>query len=179
MPTTNPSPAAREAVLKSGNCNRCGVFLPQVKRGRYICLECNRLRKKEWELHRASLGLPPWVKPRDYSSPSRKAREKERIVSGKAAEYARRVLKTEEGRMKASARSKAKNAVARGRLVRQECYWCSNPNTEAHHHDYSKPLDVQWLCPACHSATHSAERFNEKAGLLEALAVMAGFWGER
>ena len=26
---------------------------------------------------------------------------------------------------------------------------------QAHHADYSKPLDVRWLCPACHRAVHT------------------------
>ncbi len=33
-----------------------------------------------------------------------------------------------------------------GTLVKLPCEACGDPNTQAHHHDYSKPLDVRWLC---------------------------------
>lgn len=44
------------------------------------------------------------------------------------------------------ARNAVGNAVRNGRLVRQPCAICGDQNTEAHHKDYSKPLDVEWLC---------------------------------
>lgn len=36
------------------------------------------------------------------------------------------------------------------------CAMCLNGNTriEAHHEDYSRPLDVVWLCVACHKDIH-------------------------
>lgn len=42
-----------------------------------------------------------------------------------------------------------RNALAAGVLVRGECERCvrgSKRRAEAHHDDYSKPLDVRWLC---------------------------------
>lgn len=48
------------------------------------------------------------------------------------------------------ARALVAHAVKAGRLVRQPCGACGSPKAEAHHHDYSKPLDVKWLCFRCH-----------------------------
>lgn len=51
-------------------------------------------------------------------------------------------------------------ALEKGHLIRPDsCQRCNAPNTpcsdgrsriQAHHHDYSKPLDVEWICAACH-----------------------------
>jgi hypothetical protein len=47
-------------------------------------------------------------------------------------------------------------AILRGDLVRQPCEACKVPGShaEAHHDDYSKPLDVRWLCKGCHKRHH-------------------------
>lgn len=47
------------------------------------------------------------------------------------------------------------NAVRAGRLVRQPCEVCGRAEVHAHHDDYSRPLDVRWLCPACHAQHHA------------------------
>jgi uncharacterized OB-fold protein len=57
-------------------------------------------------------------------------------------------------RVKASARWAIQNAVARGKVMRQPCEQCGNPRTDAHHPDYTKPLDVVWLCRQHHMDTH-------------------------
>lgn len=48
-----------------------------------------------------------------------------------------------------------KDAIKVGRLTRPiRCLCGSSRNIEAHHVDYSKPLDVEWLCSVCHKARH-------------------------
>lgn len=59
-----------------------------------------------------------------------------------------------EQKLKANCRAYAKVYLRRGKLIRQPCKLCSEPNTEMHHEDYSKPLEVTWLCKLCHVRYH-------------------------
>lgn len=52
------------------------------------------------------------------------------------------------------ARAAVGNAIRDRRLIRQPCEICGSPKAEAHHDDYSKPLDVQWLCWTHHQEHH-------------------------
>lgn len=67
-------------------------------------------------------------------------------------------------------KQRARNAVItaqrRGLLERQHCEACGKgsehppgtydylKNIHAHHDDYSKPLEVRWLCGSCHKRHH-------------------------
>lgn len=47
------------------------------------------------------------------------------------------------------------NAIRDKKLFREPCESCgSTSNIHAHHDDYSKPLNVRWLCAPCHSQWH-------------------------
>ena|ERR1035437_2491923 len=46
-------------------------------------------------------------------------------------------------------------ALRDGRLVRQPCETCGRTPAQAHHDDYSRPLDVRWLCGSHHRLEHS------------------------
>lgn len=64
---------------------------------------------------------------------------------------------------KPKARSIVANAVKRGRLIRQPCEVCGDQKSQAHHEDYSKPLEVRWLCDPHHKAHHKAMKAIEAA----------------
>lgn len=47
-------------------------------------------------------------------------------------------------------------ALQTGKLIKpKKCELCKEQKkVQAHHHDYSKPLDVKWLCSGCHNTMH-------------------------
>jgi hypothetical protein len=49
-----------------------------------------------------------------------------------------------------------------GELVMQPCEVCGVMPTQAHHDDYSKPLEVRWLCVTHHIRLHHLGRRKEK-----------------
>jgi hypothetical protein len=55
---------------------------------------------------------------------------------------------------KYAARNAVCNAIRDGVMERQPCEVCGDAKSEAHHTDYSKPLDVQWLCRFHHRKAH-------------------------
>jgi len=58
-------------------------------------------------------------------------------------------------RAKHEARWILNHAIASGRIVSQPCSNCTTIPAQAHHADYSKPLDIIWLCRACHQHEHA------------------------
>lgn len=59
---------------------------------------------------------------------------------------------------KVYARNLVYKHVRRGHMVKPEkCEQCGNSygKVHAHHNDYSKPLEVQWLCDLCHRHRHN------------------------
>jgi hypothetical protein len=47
-------------------------------------------------------------------------------------------------------------ALRRNQITRQPCEICGSIKVEAHHDDYSKPLEVRWLCRVHHEEHHHA-----------------------
>ena len=56
---------------------------------------------------------------------------------------------------KYKARTAVSNAIRDGRLQRGQCESTGcNRKPEAHHEDYSKPLEVRWVCKIHHELIH-------------------------
>lgn len=56
---------------------------------------------------------------------------------------------------KAKAHSAVTYAIGAGLLIKKPCEICDSLfDIHAHHEDYSKPLEVRWLCRMCHRKEH-------------------------
>ncbi|MHA2248546.1 MAG: hypothetical protein ACXADY_26610 [Candidatus Hodarchaeales archaeon] len=56
--------------------------------------------------------------------------------------------------IKSRCRLELKRAIDKAEIERGSCVICSEPNAEGHHEDYSKPLEVIWLCKSHHTELH-------------------------
>ena len=68
-------------------------------------------------------------------------------------EYARRYRAANPARTKAQTR--VTTEIHAGRLLPQPCILCGDKGV-AHHEDYSKPLEIIWLCITHHMSLHRA-----------------------
>lgn len=65
---------------------------------------------------------------------------------------------------KAEAHRLVYRALKKGDLIRPgHCSTCTTPRgrIEGHHADYSKPLDVIWVCRSCHVKIHHGEKSHD------------------
>ncbi len=80
----------------------------------------------------------------------------EKMLKSKEERKAQRLRYIKRHPEKHKARQAVLNAVNRGKLIRVDsCNRCGSQEAiEAHHADYSKPLQIEWLCYACHCTEH-------------------------
>jgi len=78
---------------------------------------------------------------------------------GKLAGNRAKALYRQRNPEKAKAHAMVARRIRAGHMTRKPCEKCgATEKIHAHHDDYSKPLDVRWLCPAHHKADHMTHR---------------------
>lgn len=146
------------------------------------CSECVAAGKKKpgcYECHKVAMKDRYWVDPeasrtkeRERSlDPARRAQLQASLRRQREAdpEKFNRVSREWAARNpeKRAAYSMVANAIKRGDLVKGPCEGCGKPpsrRVHAHHADYSKPLEVRWLCTHCHGLEHRAENEANREG---------------
>jgi hypothetical protein len=91
---------------------------------------------------------------RDHEATLAKEAKRRESPKRKADNYAAWKRYRERNEDKVRARYAMNNAIRDGRLTREPCHKCGNPDSHGHHHDYTKPFDVEWICSRCHGVEH-------------------------
>ena len=131
--------------MRAKKCFKCGKEKPldefykhpQMKDGHLgKCKECTKSDARERELANPEGAL------------------RSRLSAYKKKPTRKNAYRVVEAALRAGAIEKPRNCEACGRPD-------SEKRVEAHHRDYSKPLDVTWLCPDCHYAADKDRRERE------------------
>jgi len=143
LPDWVPVDPGTDDLMPAKVCSKCGLYKPFTEYYHhptskdnllYLCKDC--------------------AKTAQYHIRQRKLE--------KYREYSRMKSRSEEGRRRAAedrkkhpdryhARYLANVARRKGILIPQPCEICGSiDHLEMHHDDYSKPLEVMWLCRPCH-----------------------------
>ena len=141
-------------------CVRCGAVLPYSEFAKdrrsptghgSRCKRCEAARQREYDSrpeNRERKAL--WQRDRYYrKADSGKRRSRYRATHAEPSAWDRDPVKE-------AARRKFRQAVRAGRLAKPEtCEDCGSKSPlHGHHEDYSKPLEVAWVCQPCHSKRH-------------------------
>jgi hypothetical protein len=89
---------------------------------------------------------------------SRKRSEAGRLGGLRSGRTRRALGSGADEQIRHAARAAVQLALKDGSLSRQPCALCGRLRTEAHHADYSKPLDIVWLCKKHHDIEHVNNR---------------------
>lgn len=123
--------------MRDGHLNKCKICVSEYVRARNERLSQN----------------PSWV-----LSELKRHREKSRKyrASGRAKRQTNEAKQAyiERNPHKRAAHNAVNRAIKCGELIPMPCERCEEEKTEAHHEDYAKPLDVNWLCVRCHNDRH-------------------------
>jgi hypothetical protein len=146
-PSARIALADRESGLTHKRCRKCEADRPL---GDFAITRSKRGGERRW----------PYCKPCEI------ARLADRRAKGLHLDKARRHVAKSRERYpeKAAAQVTLATAVRYGRLVRPDsCEQCGQKpprnrlgrsSIQGHHDDYSKPLEVRWLCQPCHNRHH-------------------------
>ncbi|WP_417070775.1 hypothetical protein [Niveibacterium terrae] len=151
--------------MRNYKCKTCGATKESAEFYESISAFC----KEHWKLHvkEHRAANSDYYKEFDRNranNPDRvEARKKYRRTDAFSVSHNKAVKKyTEKHAQRRSAHYAVSNAIRSGKMIKQPCCICGDKKSEAHHHDYSRPLDVLWLCDKHHKEEHVRLRAKER-----------------
>lgn len=169
------------AIGRRSSCGHC--VANRAKRGVAWCPGCNAEKPLDefWSRNDRGGRRQSRCKRCLGSAWSESYRENIEASRARSREYAKRdphareraTSNRERYPLKRQAQLAVRFALARGDMVRPaRCSKCDDDHrVEGHHDDYTKPLDVMWLCTSCHRARHKELRALGRDPHLTAIGV--------
>lgn len=148
-----------KACFKCGDSKPLTEFYkhPRMADGRLgKCKDCTRADSQARRLFLESTDAD-WLEKEAarHREKARRYREQGRVKPQSPAKLrARSMAYYTAHPLKSRANNAVSNAIRDGRLARNPCEVCGSSMAEAHHEDYSKPLEVRWLCRRHHMDRH-------------------------
>lgn len=126
----------------TSRCKECGLKYSKEYKERDVAAFRERIRRRDMSPDRLK-------KRREYSSKIVRTATRKEYDKKQSQKYRRENIE------KVRAHWRVSYEVKSGRMKRMPCSICgSEQRISAHHDDYSKPLDVTWLCPDHHRKRH-------------------------
>ena len=114
--------------------SRNGITLPEDVKSKRFRNAINKTRSHLGGMEGAN--NPNWKGGRSKNNYYYRLRQKERFPE------------------RVEARDIVTRAIRSGKIKKEPCSVCGVQYSQAHHEDYSKPLEIIWLCPEHHRARH-------------------------
>lgn len=143
------------------NCVLCRIpFLTNHSQGKYCSLECRHEGEKaSWRKYgENNRGRRRVYYRRFYEFHKEEITNRIKIYqqspAGKQSRKNSDINQHRKSPEKYQAHQEVLKAIRKGTLIKLPCQFCGIKQVEGHHSDYSKPLEVVWLCSNCHRLLH-------------------------
>ncbi len=163
-----PTRGVQNPPVTERHCPRCGQVRHEHEFPRHnrlgspvgACGICEKERARRYSAaHRAENAIYRRIwcarNPQRARATRRASMSRLRHVPGYSARISRERRRRDPEKF--HARATIQRLIRSGRLGRGKCVVCGASGADGHHSDYSKPLEVSWVCRKHHFAIHGKE----------------------
>lgn len=139
---TEKNRGGRQFLCEPDVCPKCGgtrIRKDYPSRPKWVCEPCCRSAFREWTMNSHRKPASPRPLGVEAQNPAGVVRSKRWRCANPEKRRAHKLVEV---------------AVMNGTIVRKPCERCGSLEAQAHHEDYTAPLEIIWLCSRHHRQRH-------------------------